>query len=167
DGTLSRVDKQTGCAQADAGCSDLLADMRFNLVSLTLAPTDVCWLEFYDAMRELWCMDISTARMRRLAQGQAYAFGLTTDGASLFWVNGGMNGSVQTTPLSRAMPAALVSGRNQPTSVAVDTQATFWTESGAIYETSPATMPHAVAGGLRQPLSLAAHDDYLYFVDGG
>src|SRR2546430_611659 len=63
EGTLSRVDKQAGCAQADAGCRDLLADMRFLVVSLALAPDDACWLEFYDNMRELWCLQLSTARL--------------------------------------------------------------------------------------------------------
>jgi len=166
DGALSRVDKQTGCAQADGGCADLLTNMRFNVVTLTLAPTDVCWLEFYDAMRELWCMDISTARMRRLAQAQANAFALANDGASLYWVNGGATGSLQTTPLSRAAATTLVAGRVLPTSVTTDGSALYWTESGAVWGAGLAgDSPHAIATGLRQPLSLAAQGDYLYFVD--
>src|SRR4051812_25689820 len=41
-GIVSRVEKTAAC---DAGCVDVLTDMRFLVLSLALGKNDVCWLE--------------------------------------------------------------------------------------------------------------------------
>jgi sugar lactone lactonase YvrE len=166
EGTLSRVDKVDGCAQADAGCRDILADMRFNVASLALASNDVCWLEYYEPMRELWCLDLTSARVRRLADNQPSAFALSTDGSSLFWVNLGMSGSIATRPIGAGAVTTLASGRSLPTTVAADSAGVYWTEQGAVIAAGPAgESPHEVAGGLREPLGVRPLGDWLYFVE--
>jgi hypothetical protein len=168
EGSLSRVDKLTGCAQADAGCVDGLTDMRFLVLSLALGPDDACWLESYDDMRQVICMSLTTGQVRRLTENQPFAFGLFSDGESLYWVNGGDNGSIVRNPFHRNSPMVLVSGRNLPTSVSSDGDGLYWTEDmpGAVWAAGrEGEAPHTVATGLSGPRSVRPHGEWLYFTE--
>jgi hypothetical protein len=168
EGSLARVDKLSGCAQADAGCIDVLGDMRFLVLSLALGPNDACWLESYDDMRQLLCMALQTGQIRRVTDNQPFAFSLFTDGQDLYWVNGGNDGAVVRNPFNRNSPTILVSGRNQPTSVCADGEGIYWTEEtpGAVYAAGrDGEVPRALATSLSAPRSVKVHGEWVYFAE--
>jgi hypothetical protein len=164
-GMVSRVEKAAAC---DAGCADVLTNMRFLVVSLALGSDDVCWLEYYDAMREIHCMSIATGQIRKLAGSQPYAFNLFSDGSNLYWVNGGKNGAVQTSAIAQSGVSTLESGLDTPVNVAVDADGLYWTDAGGLHAASrDGQNARAVATGLDQPSLVKPQGDWLYFAEKG
>jgi hypothetical protein len=164
-GMLSRMEKSAAC---DAGCADVLTNMRFLVISLGLGSDDVCWLEFYDAMREIHCMSIASGQIRKLADNLPYAFNLFSDGSSLFWANGGKTGAVQTTVIAQGGVTTLASGLDTPVNVSADAEGLYWTDTAGLHAASrDGTNARVVAAGLDSASLVKPEGDWLYFAEKG
>lgn len=141
-GSINRIRKDASCLTLDGGCVDTLAGAppfeRFNVWGLTLAGGEVCWIEHYDATRDVVCQSLTTAQRRFTARNQASTRMVKAFGGALYWANYGTSltaadGTVCKKALSAAdalAPTVLVGGRSGPASIASDGQRIGWTEYG-------------------------------------
>jgi hypothetical protein len=164
-GMVSRVEKSAAC---DGGCADVLSDMQFLVISLALGSDDVCWLGYYDAMREIHCMAIATGQIRTLADNLPYAFNLFSDGGNLFWSNGGKTGALQTSVIAQGGVTTLASGLDTPTNVSADADGLYWTDAGGLHAAArDGSGARVVAAGLDSASLVKPGGDWLYFAEKG
>jgi hypothetical protein len=180
EGTVTRVRKSTGCAQADLGCLDLLANCRFRLESMTLGPSEVCWIEYYEYARDVMCESLTSGAIRHVAQNQPYADRLATAGLNLVWVTGANGptdggGAVMGQSIANANPLrqtiTYIGGRSRMSSVTAEPNVLYWSE---VTTTSTGGV-WAVAlsdGGVRPilqgsgtPMRVVTFSDYVFWTD--
>jgi hypothetical protein len=173
EGLVSRLDKQAGCPSADMGCLDRLATSRFRVASIAAGPTDVCWFEYYENMRDLVCLRYASGAIRTIANNEAYAEGLRLDGDRLLWVNWAVDGNVaqQSILATAATPVTvLASTRPTPTAVAFEPAGVYWTElgppdaGGAVWAaTRDGGAPRQLAARQGTPGSAQVYGGYVYW----
>jgi hypothetical protein len=172
DGTLTRVEKGSGCPAPGGSCRDLLEMYLPGPFWIALGPTAVCWIETFNADNEseIYCFDIGTGATRIVATGLHNSNSLAIDGNDLFWTNANQPGEVMTTPLaarSTTPPVALAKMRPRPTSVAVDGNALFWSEAGAVMTAArDGSNPRMVAANQTTPFAITTYGGFVYWSNG-
>ncbi len=181
DGQLMRQPKNTVCLQRDAGCAvdlNTKGSGRFRVDSLTKAGDELCWTENYANARDVVCQSVITNAERLVASNQPAATEPIAANGELLWVNYGtsaaaLDGQVLHKGLmATGAPAAIVSMRAAPTSVAVAPGHFVWAEAGLSVDAGAVLAvpmaggtPVTIASGQRTPLSVVACGDALYWVN--
>lgn len=112
-----------------------------------------------------------------LANLQDNPWGITVDGASIYWVNDATTGSVVTCPKTgcgagNSLLVTLANGQNSARTMAIDTNSTYWVTQGAgtvmtCQKTGCAQSPITLASGLTKPQGVAVDDTWVYFTEPG
>ena len=79
--------------------------------------------------------DLSAGGSNPVALNQAVPFGITSDGADLFWVTQGslnVDGTVERCSLAQCTPTLIAPLRDAPKRIVTDAVAAYWTEAGNI-----------------------------------
>ncbi len=77
--------------------------------------------------------DLSARGSNPVALNQAWPFGITSDGADLFWVTQGslnLDGTVERCSLAQCTPNSVAPLRDTPKRIVTDAVSAYWTEAG-------------------------------------